>query len=183
VSLEQDQLVQLLYNFCRLCTFEHIHTDHSKGGYIPGSPFRSWPYIGIQSCSLDPFLPVIFGGNTKHCHWKLCTWNNKNSVARRHVNAMWLVCGLLRKVVLCKNCLGLVHGMKIMYGDSCGRQLLTFLMVLHVMQTAHFSVIAEARELTKLKVKVTHYKYNARILKLCGWLVEESAWYLYCWSV
>jgi len=85
--------------------------------------------------------------------------------------------------VLCKNCLGLVHGMKIMYGDSCGRQLLTFLMVLHVMQTAHFSVIAEARELTKLKVKVTHYKYNARILKLCGWLVEESAWYLYCWSV
>ena len=50
-------------------------------------------------------------------------------------------------------------------------------MVLHVMQTAHFSVIAEARELTKLKVKVTHYKYNVRILKLCVWLVEESAWH------
>ena len=29
--------------------------------------------IGIRSYSLDPFLPVIFGGNTKHCHWKLCT--------------------------------------------------------------------------------------------------------------
>ena len=31
VSLEQDQLAQLLYNFCRSCMFDHIHTDHSKG--------------------------------------------------------------------------------------------------------------------------------------------------------